>query len=176
MLDRLATIKHLIDEHQTTREHLKLVGDSLTDQEAIRALEKTRSDWIPGRLGDLPEKRKRLQQTLSLLEEGLRNHFTFEERVLPPLVGELLAEALVLEHRELTKEIGRARSMVAIIRLEGLSREELLPKEAQVQEMIDNILQKKGEHLTKEEAILDMVQRALEERARQSPIEELPVK
>ena len=163
MQDKLAVIKRIIDEHQTIKEHIKLVGDSVSDEEALAALQKAHADFIPGRLEVVSEKQKKLQQTVSSLEEGLKNHFTFEEKAMPPLLGELLMQAFVLEHREISKEIDEAKSKVANTKLEGLSREELLSKESHMQQMIDSICQLVEEHAAKEEAILDMVQRALEQ-------------
>jgi len=163
MQDKLAIIRRIIDEHQTIKGHLKLVGDSVSDQEALAALQKAHADFIPGRLEVMSEKQKKLQQTMSALDEGLKNHFAFEEKALPPLLGELLMQALVLEHREIKNEIDEAKSTVESIKLEGLSREKLISKESHMQQMIDNICQLVEEHATKEEAILEMVQRALED-------------
>jgi hemerythrin len=164
MQDKLAIIKRVIDEHQTIRKHIKLVGDSVSDQEALTTLQKAHADFIPGRLEVASEKQNKLQQAMSFLEEGLKNHFAFEEKVLPPLLGELLMQALVLEHREISREIDEAISTVANTRLEGLSREELVSKESHTQQMIDSICQLVEEHATKEEAILEMIRRAVEKK------------
>jgi hemerythrin len=163
MSDKLAIIRQIIDDHQTIRGHVKLVGDSLTDREALLALEKTRSDWIPGRREILSEKQNKLQQTLSFLDEGLKNHFAYEEEALPPLLGELLMRALILEHQQIQSKINEVKSMAANTKLEGLSREELLAKESYIQQVVESLSQLIEEHTTKEETILEMVQRALEE-------------
>ena len=169
MSDKLVVVRHLLDEHQTVRQHMKLVGDSLSDQEAISALQKAHADWIPGRPGAaLPEKQKRLYQLMSSLEEGLTNHFDHEERVLPPILGKLLMAALGLDHRDLKEEIDKAKSIVANLGIEESSREELLSKESRMREMLGSIIRNKAEHLDKEEILLDMARRALEERERSS--------
>ena len=90
MSDNLAIIERVIAEHQAIRTHVKLVGDALNDQEALESLLKSHADLIPGRVEILSEEKDRLQQTVSSLEEGLNRHFDFEEKVLPPLFGELL--------------------------------------------------------------------------------------
>ena len=164
MLDSLAIINKVIEEHQAIRKHVKLVGDSVPDREALTALEKEHADFIPGRFEVLTEKREKLQQTLNFLDEGLKNHFAFEGEVLPPLLGELPMRGLLLEHREIKSKIDEAKSIIADTKLEGLSREELLSKEANIQQTITGICQLVEEHAAKEEAILDMVQRALEEK------------
>ena len=163
MQDKLAIIKRIIDEHQTIKEHIKLVGDSVSDQEALTTLQKAHVDFIPGRLGGASEKQNKLQQAMSFLGEGLRNHFAFEEKALPPFLGELLMQALVIEHREIRKEIDDAKATVAELKLDGLSREESLAKDSQIQQVIDSICQLVEEHATREEAILEMLRRVLEE-------------
>lgn len=164
MLDKLAIINRVIAEHQTIGQHVKLVGDSVSDEEALKSLEGTRADWIPGRLEAVSEKQKRLQQTMNALDEGLRRHFTFEEKALPPLLGELLTQSLILEHREIKEKIDEAKSTAADTKLEGLSRDELLSEEAHMQHIVANIGHLVEEHAAREEAVLAMVKRALEEK------------
>lgn len=162
--DQLAIITRVIEWHQTIRDHVKLVGDSVTDQEALSSLQRARADWVPGRLDILAEKQKKFQQAISLLEEGLRNHFTYEEEVLPPLLGELFMRALLMEHREIKRKINEAETVVANVKLDGLSREECLAKESDIQQVIGSLCQAIGEHATREETMLEMLQRALQDK------------
>ena len=161
MEDNLAIIRRIIDWHRTIREHVKLVGDLISDREALFSLEKARADWIPGRPEILAEEQRKLRQALSFLEDGLKNHFAYEEKALPPLLGELLTQALILEHREISTEIEEAKSMAADIKLEGLDREELLLRESHVRQAIDGICQGVEHHAAREETVLEMLERAL---------------
>ena len=163
MQDKLATIKRIIDEHQTIKRHVKLVGDTLTDREALASLQEARADFIPGRPSAVAEMQQKLQQTVASLEEGLKNHFGFEEKALPPLLGEILTQALILEHREIKKEIDKAKATVAGIKLAGLNREDLLEQESFIHQAIDSICQLVEEHSIREELVLEMIRRALEE-------------
>jgi hypothetical protein len=99
MADNLATVNRAIEEHHTIRAHVKLVGDSVSDLEALFSLQKARPDWILSSPEALSEKKDKLLQTLSTLDEGLKNHFSFEDKLFPPLFGELLMQALKIEHR-----------------------------------------------------------------------------
>ncbi len=164
MSNDLETIRRLILEHQVTRADFRLVGDRLNDQEALLLLQSERANWIPGQEGDLSEKQNSLIRAIGMLEEGLKNHYAFEEKALPPLMGELLTEALMVEHHDLLEEISGVKAMVANIKLEGLGREEILSRQSSVQEAIDSIRQHKEEHMATEEPILYMLQRALEKR------------
>ena len=161
---KLRRINRVIDEHGVIRKHVKLVGDSVPDKEALSSLKRTRTDWPPGQADILAEKLEKLQQTLSFLDEGLKNHFAFEGENLPPLCGNLLMRALILEHEEIEKKIAEARSMVANFTLEGLNEEDLASQGSQVQQMIGSLLSLVEEHATREETVLKMMQRALEEK------------
>ena len=164
MSDELAIINQVIEEHRKVRRHLKLAGDSLTDREAIASLQKARTDWVPGRLEILAEKQKKLQQTVSALEEGLMHHFSYEEKNLPPILGELLTRTLLIEHREIRKGLDDVKNVISGSKLEGLNREQCLIEESKMHDFINNLGQAIDEHAHREEIILDMIQRALQER------------
>lgn len=161
MSDNLAKIKGIIEEHQTIRGNVKLVGDSITDQEALISLKSTRSDWSPGRLDILTEKQNKLQQTINFLSEGLTNHFALEEKVLPQFLGGFLMRALRLEHQAIRKAIHEAKSIAANTKLEGLSQEELISQDSDMQQRVNGLCHLIEEHADREDLMLEMVQRAL---------------
>lgn len=163
MSDSLAIIRRVIDEHRTIGRQMKLAGESVTDDEALAALEKARADWIPGRPESTSTKHGRLQQAIGYVEEGLKNHFAFEEDVFPALLGELLARAIAMQHREILTAIDEIESAMSEARLDKLGREELLAEESRLQQRIGMISQLVDDHARKEELILDMVQRVLEQ-------------
>ena len=68
---------------------------------------------------------------------------------------------------EIREEIKAINSMVAGVQLEGISREELLSRESHIQEAVDSLCQLLEEHATREEIILEMAQRVLEEKKQQ---------
>ena len=150
-------ITRVIDEHHVIRKHVKLIGDSVPDREALGKLRKSCTEWVSGQLELLEEKLKKLQQTLGVLDEGLKNHFSFEGQNLPPLCGDLLMRALLLEHAEIEREIDQAKSVVANVKLEELSEEESTSQESQIQQTIGSLLHLVEEHATKEELILKMI-------------------
>ena len=164
MKDKLDLIKAVIDQHRAIREHASSVGAITSDQDALTALEKARSDWTPGRFESLAEKRNKMRQLLIQLDEGIHRHFDFEEGALPPLLGDLLMRALRLEHTEIERGIAEAGTMLTDMPPEGSNREELLASESRIQQRIGVVLQLIEEHATREETILDMIQKALEDR------------
>ncbi len=165
-MDYLTIIKRVMDEHKIILGHLKLVGESLSDREALMNIEKVREDVMTDFKATAAEKQSRLEQTLVMLESGLKNHYAFEERVLPPLLGELLMEALKFEHKQLLAQVEQVKSVIHSVTLEGLSRNEQLNEEAIMYGMINRIRRQKEEHLNREEAMLTLLQKILEEKAK----------
>jgi len=166
MSDNLAKVKHLIEEHRTIRGHVKLAGDSVTDQEALITLKGARSDWTTDRQEMLSEKQKKLQQAMNFLDEGLTNHFASEEEALPALLGGLLMQSLLVEHREIRRVLDDAKSIVTNTNLAGLSQEELVSKGSEIQQAVNSLCRLIEEHADKEDILLEMLRRVLTEKGR----------
>ena len=162
MPDALAVITRVIAEHHTIRGHVKLAGDAVNDIEALFTLQRTQSGWSQTSITGLIDKQRQLLQTLNFLEEGLKNHFGFEEKALPPLFGDLLMKALLYAHRQISKQIDGVKTSLANVKLEGLDQHELLSKRSVIQQDINNLLQAVEEHAHHEEIILNMIKKALE--------------
>lgn len=164
MQDALEVIKMIIAAHRTIREHIKLAGDTVNDIEALFTLRRTDAEWAQSSINTLDMKLDRLRQTISLLDQGLKNHFNFEREVLPPLLGELLMLAILLEHRDIVEQLDAAKAMLASTKLEGLSQQELLLTKSKIQSTIGSISQMVEDHARREELILTMIERAAEEK------------
>jgi hemerythrin len=161
MSNYLAKINEILEEHHTIRSGVKLVGDSVSDQEALASLKSVRSEWTPGRMDLVSEKQRKLKQTMSFLKEGLRNHFSKEEDVLPALLGEFLMQSLLLEHQEIIEKIDEISLVTADSKLEGLAEAELESKDAEIKQKISDFSRLIEEHADEEELMLEMVARAL---------------
>ncbi len=154
-------IEKTIAEHHDIRENIRLTGDSLTDVEALFILRNAYSGLTQSPTGELTVKQDRIIQALNALEQGLKNHFSFEEKELPSLFGPQLMKAIVFEHQEIAGQIRKAKETVAEIKLEGLDRQELLSRKTGIQETINRLLQAIEEHANNEETILKMMRKAL---------------
>ena len=163
MPDALAVITRAISEHHAIREHVRLAGDTVNDIEALITLQRANASWAQSSIGDLIEKQNRMQQAISFLEQGLKNHFTLEEKALPPLFGDLLMKAILNEHRKISEQIESAKTTLSNIKLEGLEQQELLSKKSQIQGTINHLCQAVEEHAHHEEIVLNMMKKALEE-------------
>jgi hypothetical protein len=161
MPDALATITKIISEHHAIRGHIKLLGDTVNDIEALFALQRTQSGRGQTSMNALVEKRDGLLQTVSFLEEGLRNHFDFEEKALPPLVGELLMKAILHEHHRISGQLGGAKTILAGVEVGQLDERELLSRKSAIQQSMDSLRQTVEEHARHEEVILAMIRNAL---------------
>ena len=163
MKDHKAIIKQVAGEHQIILSDMKLAGETINDREAIITLEQTRSNWIPGQVDVIARKRDEVLEILGKLVQGLERHYVFEEDVMPPLLGKLLMKTIRLEHRELKTQFSRVIKAITGIKLEGIGREELLAREWQMRDMIEDIRRHKEEHLAREEAILNLLHKAFQE-------------
>ena len=163
MPDALTVITRAISEHHAIKGHVKLAGDTVNDIEALFTLQRTQSGWSQTSITALTEKQNQILQTISFLEQGLKNHFGFEEGALPPLFGELIMRAILREHREISGQIESNKTTLANIKLEGLDQRELSSKKSVIQQNINNLYQTVEEHLQHEETVLNMMKKALEE-------------
>lgn len=163
MWDVSVIITRIISEHHAIRGHIKLAGDTVNDIEALFTLERTQSRWSHTSVTALIEERDRLLQSINSLEEGLRNHFSFEEEALPSLFGDLLIKALLQEHHEISRQIADAKATLSSIELEGLDQRELFSKKALIQQKVDNLSWTIEQHAQHEEAILNLVKGAVQE-------------
>ena len=107
-------IQRIIDEHKKIKEHLRLIGDTMSDREAMAGLENARSSLTPGQVDDLARTQESLLRVFSVLDEGLRNHFALEEGSLLPLLGEILMTALELEHQDVKKKTETTKTIINI--------------------------------------------------------------
>jgi len=165
MADPLEVITRIITEHHTSREHIKLVGDSVNDIEAFFTLQRVQSSWTQSSITSLMEQKNRMQQAINFLDEGLKNHFAFEEKVMPSLFGELLTKAILHEHLEISGQIESAKITLASMKLEEVEQRDILIKKSQIQGILNQLCQKVEQHAQHEEIILNMIKRALEEGA-----------
>ena len=162
-MDSLEIIKQTIAAHRVIRGHIKLVGESIPDKEALFNLSLQSPNWLPGQTR-LTEKQQKLQQTLSALDEGLQNHFAFEEKHLPPLLGELATRALLVDHHQIKDEISNAKSLVAGIEPATLSPEALISRQSLIHQRINELREMIEDHARREEIVLEWLKRALEEK------------
>lgn len=163
MEHNVALISSVISEHHVTRAHVRLAGDTISDEEAGRLLREARNEWIPGRPEASADRRTRLQQTLRFVADGLNNHFATEEAFLFTLLGELLARALILDHRRIIEALDEAHAAAAAMELEQLEREQLLTHELRIQRSIDHICHLIDDHARREDIVLDMMLKALQD-------------
>ncbi|MBI4284484.1 MAG: hemerythrin domain-containing protein [Chloroflexi bacterium] len=161
-MDRLAIINRVIEEHRRIRGEMRLLGESVSDMEAIFSLQKMQAGWALSSGEVLLEKQKKLQETVTYLDEGLKKHFAFEERELPPLFGEVLMQALRREHQEILKATREARVTIAADWPADMPPEQQLARRTYTQQAISSMCQMMEEHATREEIILDMMKKTLE--------------
>jgi hemerythrin len=163
MTNHLHIIQSVTEEHNAIKGNIKLLGDTVTDQEAATTLQKLRTEWIPGQFNVLATRMDKLKQALGYLDEGLTKHFVFEEQSFPQLLGENLTKALLMDHTQIKDEIDNAKKLIGKVKFDGLKREAIMAKEMEVQQVITRITNLVESHARKEETLMEMLRKALED-------------
>jgi hypothetical protein len=163
-MDMLGSLETILNEHRGISDRLKLVGDSLNDVEAMDAMQKTESKALDNVWQPLSVKFEEVMKSLAALEAGLKEHYAHEENLLPPILGEVLTEALKIQHEELLAEIASARAVIARCRLAGLTPGEKTTEEMLMHALLDRIRREKERHARQEESVLEWARIALEAR------------
>lgn len=161
-MDNLEIIRLVLAQHKVIVGQIESAKGSVSDMGDLLNLEGARSDMMLAFQQKLSDKLNDLGKKLSPLDKGLRRHYAFEEQYLPPLLGELLTEALVLEHKQLLIQMEETTSFISGVKTEGLTRIEELEKETLVYQRLDGLRRNKLDHLNREEAVLLTLQSVLE--------------
>lgn len=166
MADQLEIVNRVIEEHAKVRMHLKLTGDSVTDLEGVISLEQAKPDWMLASAEVMSDKCTKLLQASSALREGLKNHFLLEEKYLPPILGKLLIRALELEHVDIQKALDKLHNSAQSCQTTELKGEQLLAMKWNINQTLDDLRQLVEDHAAREEVVLRMAKRALEDKGK----------
>ena len=102
MPDDLTTIITLIQEHEAIQGHMRSVASTAGNW--------TGMEWddlanlTHEQLQALNAKCLAIKQTMAYLEDGLKQHWEHEDKVLPELIGDRLMKSIKIEHDEIVKQ------------------------------------------------------------------------
>ena len=143
------TVDGLLYEHEAIRAHIRLVarllwtektpGSNPLDNESALSFNAAGAD---------------LKKVLGSLHEGLRRHLQFEEEVLPGLIGDLLMESILIEHRKISREISEINSLLYHTGARTSSA-----KENDLGKRINDFLGLLMDHCETEDALLKLLRR-----------------
>jgi hypothetical protein len=148
MFERMPTIEGLMNEHSAIRGQMELVRDLIREwDQLLNPQENTLKS--AEKLSVVTAKRRSLVQAIGYLEDGLKNHHSHEERVMPPLVGDLLWKAIRLEHDEMLESVDVIDSLLV-----NTSIESFIDKGCQIVQSIDDLVRVISSHSIREDEIL----------------------
>jgi hypothetical protein len=150
--DELSVINNLIQEHEGIKGNMKSIS-TLAE------------DWTGMEWGDLPNldheqlhalnnKLFNLKQTMTYLDEGLKRHWGYEDKVLPELIGNTLMKSIQIEHNEIIKQMNEIN-----FALNKSSPQDFLTNRSYVKHLISYLCQLISEHESKENTILQLLKR-----------------
>lgn len=160
-MDDLEVIRRAIEEHHKIRSGLRQVGAAVNDMEALFGLQQAHASWGQGSVKEITDTLGRVQQTVNEMKQGLDRHFGFEEQYLPPVFGENLMKALLLEHSEVRQKLNDCEESVNRD-VQGLPQERLLEYRTTIERTIADLTAAIEGHASREEVVLRMLERALE--------------
>jgi hemerythrin len=161
MLDKLAVLRRVIEEHRTIMGNVKMVGDSMNDIEALFRLQRVQSDWFQSSIAAVTARQEELGKSLQTLHAGLTNHFAFETENLPQLFGVILMKALELEHRQIMRMLNDGQTTLSTTKVEGMTQAQVIARKSQLQKIVNDIMETVQQHHAKEEVILKLAEKAL---------------
>ncbi len=152
MHSNLAIVKSMADEHEAIRAHMESLRRSLEGGGSYSIAEKTQS------LADL---QKEIQLAVGYLEDGIKNHYAHEETVMPPLLGEALMRAVVLEHREIQRRLDSVKSLITEANPSMMSQEDYEGRASRIGQIVNSICDLIEAHSLKEDTMLDLLRTVL---------------
>jgi hypothetical protein len=147
-------INRLLHEHEAIQAQIKLVI-GLTNGWKIDA---------SGAVKPVPEitrQKLNLQQAICYLDEGLRQQYSYEDEVLPLLIGDPLKDAILTERKTIMKRLAEINFLLLHISPEGLAA-----MWDDIRKVIANFSFWLADHNTLEDALLKNLQINLTEQPR----------
>ena len=143
-------IDNIMGEHQAIRAYLRSIKELIKDWGIV--LVQNQSFGITVQVEIIAEKKqKNFIQAMYYLEDGLREHHTHEEAAMLPLVGNLLIEAIRLEHKEILGKLGKVKALLV-----NADASALIVDKEQLVKAVDSLCQLVGEHTLKEDTMLQL--------------------
>jgi hypothetical protein len=161
MLSDLTKVDSLLYENGALRSCCRRIGKLIGEQEMLflqKGGERT-SDLIY----ELANQKLNLEQAVRTLEDALARHKQLHGELPSWLIGEPLTEALEMEHSEMLEAIKKAKAEIPA-EFKNLTRAELLAKSLQIRSAHESACVLIEAHLSKEDAILELLRRALRNR------------
>ena len=159
-MEQLEIIRRTIEQHHKIRNNLQAVGEAANDFEAVFSLQQSGTQWGQSSVQDVARNIENLKKTVQQTDIGLQRHFEFEEKYLPDVLGANLMKALLLEHNEIRDRLLKCTAAF-MDNVSNSSREQLLSYRTSVQQIIDDLTGYIESHASREEIILNMIEKAL---------------
>ncbi|MBI4303373.1 MAG: hypothetical protein HY665_03440 [Chloroflexi bacterium] len=155
--DNATLVNKLSYEHEVMKRWLGGLRASVDEEEAVFVKQAIEQDV--SRLQAVVQKQYNLLQSLMSFTAGIAEHAEREACIFPLLVGDTLAQGLVLEHQEIRAELSRIKSLLVGMDMKNSSREDLLFRSYDLRHATDRICHLMYVHMAKEDAILDLLKK-----------------
>jgi len=164
MPNALEVISSVIAQHGKVTEYVKTTGNKMNDIDAVFSVQRAayKVAWSASSVKEMLDKRDQLSETISIMEEGLKRHFTYEEKALPLVFGELLMKDILDAHKAISAQIEKVKA--SLKGLEGLDKDELFARRTILVDGIHDLRTTVVDHAHAEEDILNMMRKVFEQK------------
>ncbi|OGN86794.1 MAG: hypothetical protein A2158_03575 [Chloroflexi bacterium RBG_13_46_14] len=165
MKDALEIINRVLSQHATITDHVTDASNKMNDIDAVFNVQREtyKVAWSSSSVTDLLEKRNQLMERIQVLEDGLTKHFSYEEKVFPLVLGEILLKDILSDHKKVSERIEKVKS--CLNSLEGLEKDELYTKRTELLESVNELSYTITNHAHSEDRVLNMIKKVFEEHA-----------
>ena len=165
MPDAIEVVTNVLAQHATITGYVKDTGDKMNDVDAIFSVQREtyKVAWSSSSPVELLEKSKQLMEKIQILEDGLKNHFAYEEKVFPLVLGEIVLNDIWSAHNDIQERIDDVKKQLNS--LEGLEKDELYAKRADLLKSVNELSDAITNHARSEDRILNMTKKLFEEYA-----------
>jgi len=162
MPDALDVINSVLSQHFKITENIKTTGNKMNDVDAVFGVQVAAYQTANSAFSatNLLEKRDQLLHSISILDDGLKTHFKYEEKVLPLVFGELLLDDILHDHKKIFDKIEEVKTNLT--KLDKLNKDELLSKRLELVQSVNDLSNIVVNHAHYEEALLNLEKKVFE--------------
>ena len=165
MQNALEIIDNVLSQHAAITSQVTDTGTRMNDMDAIFSVQKEsyKVAWSSSSAADLLEKANQLGEKMHELEEGLSKHFTYEEKVFPLVMGEILLKDILDTHEKIKAHISNAKTQISS--LKGMEKDVLFEKRTVLLESVNELREEIINHAHAEENLLNLLKKVFTEEA-----------
>ena len=156
----VVTIDSILLEHTAIVHYIGVLRAAIADQATF--LLQSSDHWDKTRLKELRDRYLGLRESLASFRDGVMGHCAHEEKALSPVLGKVLADGMIAEHKEILAFLDTAHTVLNETGLLGdLKPQALMATTYNVERAIDAACHLVDTHEANEVGLFSMLKKGL---------------